>query len=91
MAQLGKAATQLTEQRQRAMGILDVGRVNLAGDHESFGVRDDVALAALNSLAGADLKQTAASVVGALWLSMMPLTAQGCSSATDGLFLSAGR
>ena len=41
------------------MWILDVGWVNLAGDHEALGVGDDVALAALDPLAGIHPTRTA--------------------------------
>ena len=59
VAQIGEATAQHAEQRHRAMWILDVGWVNLAGDHEALGVGDDVALAALDPLAGIHPTRTA--------------------------------
>jgi hypothetical protein len=60
VTQLGEASAQRSEQRHRAIRILKVGRVDLAGDHEAFGVSDDVALAALDPLAGVYTTRTTA-------------------------------
>src|SRR5581483_12391855 len=60
MPKPGKALPQRAQQRHRAMRILDVGWMHLHRQQEALGVGDDVALAALDALAGIDPARAAA-------------------------------
>src|SRR5258708_27929319 len=60
MVQLGEGATQGAQQRHSAMRVLDVGLMDLADKQEALCIGDDVALAALDALAGIDPTRAAA-------------------------------
>jgi hypothetical protein len=72
MGQLGEGLPQRMQQRHRAMRVLDIGWMHLGGEQEALGVSDDVALAPLDALGRINAARPPLSVVGTLWLSMMP-------------------
>jgi hypothetical protein len=52
VAQPGEEIADRSQHADRAVAILDVGAVHLGADQEPVGVRDDVALAPIDLLAG---------------------------------------
>jgi hypothetical protein len=59
MAQLGKPAPQLLQQRNGPVAILNVGGVNLNGEQEAIGVGDNMSFAAVDTLTGIVASRTA--------------------------------
>lgn len=70
VAQFGKAATQLLQQRHSAMIVLNIGRMDMNRPQQAVDVGDDVPLASIDALAGVEPRGPPACVVKALWLSM---------------------
>lgn len=54
MPQLGKAPTQILQQRNRAMDILHIGGMNMNREQKTIGVGHDVPLTSMNAFAGVE-------------------------------------
>jgi hypothetical protein len=59
MTQLGEAASQVLQQWDRSMAILNVGGMNMHGEQQAVGVGDDVPLAPRNAFAGIEAARAA--------------------------------
>ena len=75
LAQEGEQAEQCAQQRDAAVAVLDVGGGDEALEQQALGVDQDVALLALDQLAGIEAVRVDArppfSALFTLWLSMM--------------------
>src|SRR3954469_10845434 len=60
MIKLGKVSPQRTQQRHRAMRVLDVGFMHQNGEQKALCVGDNMALAPFDTLAGIDAARSAA-------------------------------